>query len=65
MPDTRVTNMLVLVMRVKLLLQNADGQTQPLCPTQLFQDIDSECGPVGGLDVPSIAPLLPPSGVPA
>jgi hypothetical protein len=64
MPDTCVTNMLVLVMRVGLLLamQSADGQTQPLCPTQLFQDIDSECGPVGDLD--GIEPLMASSGVP-
>lgn len=56
--------MLVLVMRIELLLamQSADGQTQPLCPTQLFQYIESECGPVDGLD--GIEPLLAPSGVP-
>ena len=61
MPHTCVTNML---MRVGLLLamQSTDGQTQPLCPTQLFQDIESECGPVGGLD--GIEPLLAPSGGP-
>ncbi len=64
MPHMCVTNMLVLVTRIELLLamQSTDGQTQPLCPTQLFQDIESECGPVGGLD--GIEPLLAPSGAP-
>ncbi len=64
MPHTCVTNMLVLVMRVGLLLamQSTDGPTQPLCPTQLFQDRDLECGPTGGLD--GIEPLLAPSGAP-
>lgn len=62
--DTCVTNMLVLVLRIglHLAMQSADGQTQPLCPTQLFQDIDSGCDPLDGLN--GIAPLFAPSGVP-
>ncbi len=46
-----------------LLVQSHDGQPQSLCPTKLFADMESDCGPDGVLSC--MDPLLPASGMPA